>query len=44
MFPTLSGSLYAKLGPEAFLVMALLCAPAVPFTWRLRGIRTRPDV
>ena len=33
-----SGGLYAKLGAEAFLVMALLCAVAAPFTLRLRDV------
>jgi MFS transporter, PPP family, 3-phenylpropionic acid transporter len=32
-----SGWLYARLGAEAFLAMALLAAAAVPFTWRLRA-------
>lgn len=32
-----SGWLYARLGAEAFLVMALLAAAAVPFTGRLRA-------
>jgi PPP family 3-phenylpropionic acid transporter len=31
-----SGRLYARLGAEGFLVMALLCAAAVPLT---RGLR-----
>lgn len=31
-----SGWLYARLGAEAFLLMALLPAAAVPVTWRLR--------
>jgi MFS transporter, PPP family, 3-phenylpropionic acid transporter len=38
-----SGRLYAKLGAEAFLVMALLCAAAAPFTLRLRGVHARPE-
>ena len=33
-----SGGLYAKLGAEAFLVMALLSAVAAPVALRLRGI------
>ena len=32
-----SGRLYAELGAEAFLAMALLCALAAPLTLRLRG-------
>ena len=32
-----SGWLYAGLGAEAFLVMALLPAAAAPLSWRLRG-------
>jgi PPP family 3-phenylpropionic acid transporter len=35
-----SGWLYARLGAEAFLAMALLPAAALPFTWRLRGARS----
>ena len=31
-----SGWLYARLGAEAFLAMALLSAAALPLTWRLR--------
>jgi PPP family 3-phenylpropionic acid transporter len=38
-----SGRLYAKLGAEAFLVMALLCAAAAPFTLRLRSVHARPE-
>jgi MFS transporter, PPP family, 3-phenylpropionic acid transporter len=34
-----SGRLYARLGAEGFLVMALLCAAAVPLTVRLRRDR-----
>ena len=34
-----SGWLYARLGAEAFLVMTLLPAAAVPLTWRLRAAR-----
>ena len=33
-----SGRLYARLGAEAFLVMALLCASAAPLTRRLRRV------
>jgi PPP family 3-phenylpropionic acid transporter len=32
-----SGMLYARAGPQAFLVMALLCAVALPATLGLRG-------
>jgi MFS transporter, PPP family, 3-phenylpropionic acid transporter len=32
-----SGRLYGSLGARGFLVMALLCAVAVPLTWRLRA-------
>jgi MFS transporter, PPP family, 3-phenylpropionic acid transporter len=35
-----SGRLYASLGAKGFLVMALLCAAAVPLTWRLRSVRS----
>jgi PPP family 3-phenylpropionic acid transporter len=35
-----SGWLYARLGAEAFLVMALLPAAALPFTWWLRADRS----
>ena len=34
-----SGRLYARLGAEGFLVMALLCAAAVPLTLGLRRRR-----
>jgi MFS transporter, PPP family, 3-phenylpropionic acid transporter len=37
-----SGSLYARLGAEAFLVMALLCASAALLTGRLRTVYSRP--
>lgn len=33
-----SGGLYARLGAEAFWVMAALCVLALPIAWRLRGI------
>ena len=36
-----SGWLYATLGAHGFLVMALLCAAAVPLTCRLRGVHSR---
>ena len=36
-----SGRLYARLGAQGFLVMALLCAAAVPLALRLRS--SRPD-
>jgi PPP family 3-phenylpropionic acid transporter len=32
-----SGTLYARLGGQAFLVMALLCAAALPVALRSRG-------
>jgi len=34
-----SGTLYASLGAQGFLVMALLCAAALPLTWGLRSGR-----
>ena len=34
-----AGGLYARLGAQGFLVMALLCAAAPPLTLRLRSIR-----
>jgi PPP family 3-phenylpropionic acid transporter len=37
-----SGRLYATLGAEAFLVMALLCAAAAPLTLGLRSIYAKP--
>jgi MFS transporter, PPP family, 3-phenylpropionic acid transporter len=36
-----SGWLYATMGAHAFLVMALLCAAAVPLTWALRAGHSR---
>ena len=33
-----SGWLYAALGARGFLMMALLCAAAVPLTWTLRAV------
>ena len=33
-----SGRLYGSLGARGFLVMAVLCAAAVPLTWRLRSV------
>jgi MFS transporter, PPP family, 3-phenylpropionic acid transporter len=33
-----SGPLYGALGPRAFLVMALLCAAALPIAFAMRGI------
>jgi PPP family 3-phenylpropionic acid transporter len=33
----ISGALYGRLGPEAFWVMAALCAAALPLTLKLRG-------
>ena len=39
-----SGRLYARLGAQGFLVMALLCAAAAPLALRLRSVRPeRPD-
>ena len=35
-----SGWLFATLGAQGFLMMALLCAAAVPLTWRLRAVRS----
>src|SRR5262245_14133260 len=35
-----SGKLYASLGAQGFLVMALLCAAALPLTWGLRSARS----
>jgi MFS transporter, PPP family, 3-phenylpropionic acid transporter len=32
----LSGALYGRLGAQAFLIMAALCALALPLTWKLR--------
>jgi PPP family 3-phenylpropionic acid transporter len=37
-----SGRLYASLGAGGFLVMALLCAAAVPLTLRLHRVHARP--
>jgi MFS transporter, PPP family, 3-phenylpropionic acid transporter len=37
-----SGRLYARLGADGFLVMALLCAAAVPITLGLRTIYPKP--
>ena len=34
-----SGQLYASLGPHGFLVMALLCAAALPLSRGLRAVR-----
>jgi PPP family 3-phenylpropionic acid transporter len=36
-----SGWLYATLGAEGFLVMALLCAAVPPLTWGLRAIHSQ---
>jgi hypothetical protein len=33
-----SGPLYGALGPRAFLVMALLCAAALPIAYAMRRI------
>jgi PPP family 3-phenylpropionic acid transporter len=33
-----SGALYGQLGPQAFWVMAFLCAAALPLTLKLRGV------
>ena len=35
-----SGWLYATLGAQGFLMMALLCATAAPLTWGLRAVRS----
>jgi PPP family 3-phenylpropionic acid transporter len=35
-----SGWLFAALGAQGFLLMALLCAAAVPLTWGLRSVRS----
>ena len=35
-----SGWLYATLGAQGFLMMALLCAAAAPLTWGLRAVRS----
>ena len=32
-----SGVLYARLGGQAFWIMAALCVVALPVTWKLRG-------
>jgi PPP family 3-phenylpropionic acid transporter len=32
-----SGALFGRLGPQAFWLMAALCAAALPLAWRLRG-------
>jgi PPP family 3-phenylpropionic acid transporter len=32
-----SGALYGRLGPQAFWLMACLCAAALPLTLKLRG-------
>ena len=32
-----SGALYGQLGPQAFWIMAALCAGALPLAWKLRG-------
>jgi MFS transporter, PPP family, 3-phenylpropionic acid transporter len=36
-----SGWLYATLGAQGFLMMALLCAAAAPLTWGLRAVRSQ---
>jgi MFS transporter, PPP family, 3-phenylpropionic acid transporter len=36
-----SGWLYATLGAQGFLMMAVLCAAATPLTWRLRAVRSQ---
>jgi PPP family 3-phenylpropionic acid transporter len=38
-----SGALYARLGVQGFGVMAALCAPALPFTWKLRQPAVAPQ-
>ena len=39
-----SGLLYARLGAQGFWIMAVLCAAALPMTWKLRDAARRPDV
>ena len=36
-----SGWLYATLGAQGFLMMAVLCAAATPLTWKLRAVRSQ---
>ena len=36
-----SGWLYATLGAQGFLMMAVLCAAAAPLTWGLRAVRSQ---
>ena len=36
-----SGWLYATLGAQGFLMMAVLCAAATPLTWGLRAVRSQ---
>jgi len=41
LLPLASGWLYATLGAQGFLMMAVLCAAATPLTWRLRAVRSQ---
>jgi MFS transporter, PPP family, 3-phenylpropionic acid transporter len=41
VFALAAGRLYASVGARGFLVMAMLCAAAVPLTWGLRSIGSR---
>jgi PPP family 3-phenylpropionic acid transporter len=43
LLTVVSGRLYASLGAQGFLVMALLCAAAAPLAVRLRSVRSVPD-
>jgi PPP family 3-phenylpropionic acid transporter len=36
MLILVSGALYGRLGADGFWVMAVLCALALPLTWKLR--------
>ena len=38
-----SGPLYGAFGPRAFLVMALLCAAALPIAFAMRRISINPS-
>ena len=42
LLTVVSGRLYATFGAQGFLVMALLCAAAVPLALRLRAVRPGP--
>jgi PPP family 3-phenylpropionic acid transporter len=41
LLTVLSGMLYARLGGQAFWIMAALCVVALPLTWKLRENRVR---